>query len=357
MELYFNMFKIRYLLMDELVKDIEFTEGEEINIFINIENVLKKITSTIEDRENMITGPKRNLLLTSCVFNLIAHYRNYFNKKKVCSKVYLYGPENEEVEYLNKVYNSSFRSNSPLLNRDNTTSIGNTYKNSIKMMKTILSYVEGVYFITAGIIEPSVIPLIINKDVDVVEKKNFMISDDRYEYQYIQQNFYILKPRLEKSILIDTVNVMDVIKYKTKCNNISNPDINFLPFIISILGDHYRNIEKIKRFGVSSLFKMIEKGIGSNLINNNVTNINSLLQIIDEKYHNDTTINYLTTNVIEQYKRLNKTDIDYIKSQIFNKYDSGYLNELNEEYFIEFPLNVIEINRGIKRNRPKIQWR
>lgn len=357
MELYFNMFKIRYLLMDDLLKDIEFTDGEEINIFINIENVLKKITSTIEDRENMITGPKRNLLLTSCVFNLIAHYRNYFNKRKVCSKVYLYGPENEEVEYINKIYNSDFRSNLPLLNRDKTTSIGNTYKNSIKMMKTILSYVEGVYFITTGIIEPSVLPLIIINDVDTRNKKNFMISDDRYEYQYTQQNFYILKPRLEKSVLIDKNNVMDVIKYKTKCNNIENPDINFLPFIISILGDQYRSIEKIKRMGVSSLFKMINNGIENNLINNTVSNINSLLQIIEKKNHNEATINYLTTNINEQYKRLNQSDIGYIKSQIFDKYDSGYLNELNEEYFIEFPLNVIEINRGVKRTRSKIQWR
>lgn len=357
MELYFNMFKIRYLLMDELLKEIEFEDGEEINVFINIENVLKKITSTIEDKENMITGPKRNLLLTSCVFNLIAHYRNYFNKKKVCSKVYLYGPEDEDVNYVNKVYNSSFRSNSPLLNRDKTTSIGNTYKNSIKMMKTILSYVEGVYFITTGIIEPSLLPHIVVNDVDKNNKKNFMISDDRYEYQYTQQDFYILKPRLEKSILISKDNVMDVIKYKTKCTNVENPDINFLPFIISVLGDQYRNIDKIKRMGVSSIYKVINKGIDNNIINSSVSNINSLLQVIEEKNHNDVTINYLTTSINEQYKRTNSADIRYIKSQIFDKYDSGYLNELNEEYFMEFPLSVIEINRGIKRTRPRIQWR
>lgn len=357
MELYFNMYKIRYLLMDELLKEIEFTEGEEINIFINIENVLKKITSTIEDRENMITGPKRNLLLTSCIFNLIAHYRNYFNKRKVCSRIYLYGPESEDSNYINRVYNSEFRANSPLLNRDKTTSIGNTYTNSIKIIRNIISYVEGVYFITSGIVEPSVVPLVIINDVENTKRKNFMISDDRYEYQYTQYEFYILKPRLEKSSLITRENVIDVIKEKTKCNNVDNPDINFLPFIISVLGDQYRSIDKIKRMGVSSIYKLINKGISNNLINNSVSNINSLLQIIDEKNHNDVSINYLTTSITEQYKRLNVTDISYIKTQIIDKYDSGYLNEINEKYFMEFPLNVIEINRGIKKKRPKIQWR
>lgn len=109
--------------------------------------------------------------------------------------------------------------------------------------------------------------------------------------------------------------------------------------------------------GVSSIYKVINKGIDNNIINSSVSNINSLLQVIEEKNHNDVTINYLTTSINEQYKRTNSADIRYIKSQIFDKYDSGYLNELNEEYFMEFPLSVIEINRGIKRTRPRIQWR
>lgn len=359
MELYFNMFKIRYLLLNELINEIEFTAGEEINIFINLETIMKKVTSTTEDGENLLAGPKRNLLFTSCVFNLVAHYRNFFNKHKVCSKVYIYGPESLDSEYLNRVYIEDYRKNSPLLNRDSLTSIGNTYTASIKFIRTIFDYVEGVYFITSGVIEPSVIPLIINKHVDVYKKKNFIVTDDRYEFQYTRNNYYILKPRLEKSKLISKDNVMDVIKERTKCSNIENPDVNFIPFVLSILGDKYRDIPKIKRKGISTIYKEINKGVEKNIVNDKVENILSLLEIIDDKdVHNQISLNYLSTNIFEQEKRLSASNISYIKSQLVDKFDSGYLRNLNDEFFMEFPLNIIEITRGVKNSkRNKVKWR
>lgn len=353
------MFKIRYLLLNDLIEDkIEFIPGEEINIFINVETILKKITSTLEDNENVLSGPRRNLLLTSCIFNLAAHYRNYFNKHKVCSKVYIYGPENVESDYLNRVYNEDYRTNSLLMNRDTLTSIGNTYVNSLPYLKTILSYVEGVYYITSGVMEPSLIPSIINNHIDGCEKKNILISDDRYEYQYTKNDYYIFKPRLEKSIMITKENVMDVIKEKTKCKNVENPDVNFIPFVLSILGDKYRDIPKIKKKGIATIYKDINKGIEDNLINEQVTNITSLSQIMESDTHNQLAINYLTTNVFEQEKRLSNTNISYIKNQLVDKYDSGYLRNVNDEFFIEFPLNIIEINRGIKNPKKfKINWK
>lgn len=359
MELYFNMFKVRYLLLDDiLMRKVEFIPGEEVNIFINIETILKKITSTLEDNENVLSGPKRNLLLTSCIFNIAAHYRNYFNKHKVCSKVFIYGPEDIENEYLNQVYNANYRTNSMLMNRDSLTSIGNTYKNSLPYIRTILSYVEGVYFITSGVLEPSLIPLVINNHIDGYEKKNILISDDRYEFQYAKNGYYIIKPRMDKSILITKDNVMDIIKERTKCKNVENPDVNFIPFVLSVLGDKYRDIPKIKKKGISTIYKDINKGIKENLINEQVTNITSLSQIMESDTHNQLAINYLTTNIYEQEKRLSNTNISYIKNQLTDKYDSGYLRKVNDEFFIEFPLNIIEITRGIKNpKRVKINWK
>ena len=80
LDLYFNMFKIKYSKLDELLSNIRFNEGEEVYIYINLESILKKLTSTITDRENMLLNSKRNIIMTSCVFNLIAHYRYYFYK-------------------------------------------------------------------------------------------------------------------------------------------------------------------------------------------------------------------------------------------------------------------------------------
>ena len=47
MDLYFNMFKIKYSKLDELLTDIKFIEGEEVYIYINLESILKKFCSHI----------------------------------------------------------------------------------------------------------------------------------------------------------------------------------------------------------------------------------------------------------------------------------------------------------------------
>lgn len=357
LELYFNMFKIKYSKLDELLRNITFEKGEEIIIYISLESILKKITSTITDRENIMIDSKRNLILTSCIFNLIAHYRYYFNKKSVCSRIYIYGPESVDVNYLNREYNKDYRTRMLLLNTEETTSIGKTYSESIKMIKTILTYVEGVNFITSGIVEPSVVPLVLTNYLKTDNKKNFIVTDDKYDYQYIKDYFIILKPRLEKSSIIDFDNVMDILKEKTKCNNIPNPDINFLPFIISILGDKYRNIDKIKGMGISKIYNEINKGLNNNIITNDINNLNSLSCLINENYHNDFMLNYITTSIYEQYKKLSDTEIKYITNQVIDKYDGGYMKVINDEYFIDNPLNILEINTGIKKRYQRISWR
>lgn len=357
MDLYFNMFKIKYSKLDELLEGFTFEKGEEIFIYINLESILKKLTSSITDKEQIITPVKRNIVLTSCVFNLISHYRYYFHKKSVCSRIFIYGPESIDQCYLNREYNKDYRTKLMLLNTEETSSIGKIYEDSVKMIKTILNYVEGVNFITSGIIEPSVVPLIINKYFRTEINKNFLITDDRYEYQYIKEYFIILKPRMDKSVLIDSLNVMDNLKSKTKCSNIPNPNINFLPFIISILGDKYRNIDKIKGMGISKIYNEINKGLKSNIVTNDINNINSLACLVNEQFHNDFLINYMTTSIFEQYKKLSDVEIKYILNQVIDKYDGGYMKIINEDYFNEHPLNIIEINTGIKKRIKKINWR
>lgn len=353
MELYFNMYKIKYIILNELLKDIEFKKGEEINIFINLESVIKKIKYTTEDKENIFYGPKRNLILISCIFNLIAHYRRYFDKKGLCSKVYIYGPEGIDVDYLNREYSKDYRKSITIQETTDTVAVGNIYRKIIPMLKDIIAYVKDVYFITSGIIEPSVIPYLINVMLPN-DNKNFLITSDVYEYQYTKENFYILKPKMEKSLLIDKTNIMNVLKHRVKCKSSLEPDINFIPFILSIIGDSYRGIPKINKVGISTIFKLIDTGIKNNIINNEVENINILLEIVEEYNQNQIMLNYLCTSIREQEKRISASEETYMKNQLINKHDAGYLRDVNDKYFMEFPLNIIEINSGIKNN---ITWR
>jgi len=350
------MYKIKYVIINELLKNIEFKKGEEVNIFVNLESVLKKIKYTTEDKENIFYGPKRNLNLISCIFNLASHYRRYFDKRGLCSRIFIYGPEGCNVEYLNREYSKDYRKNIFIQETTDTVAIGNMYNKIIPMLKDIISYVNNVYFITSGIIEPSLVPYIINKLLPN-DNKNFLITNDIYEYQYTKEDFYLLKPKMEKSLLIDKYNVMNVLKHRVKCKNTLEPDVNFISFILAIMGDSYRGIPKINKVGISTIFKLIDTGIKNNIINNEVENINILLNIVEEYNQNQIMLNYLCTSIREQEKRISISEETYIKNQLINKHDAGYLRDINDKYFIDYPLNVIEISSGIKNNNNKIIWR
>ena len=148
---------------------------------------------------------------------------------------------------------------------------------------------------------------------------------------------------------------MDVLKHRVKCKSSLEPDVNFISFILSIIGDSYRGIPKINKVGISTIFKLIDTGIKNNIINNEVENINILLEIVEEYNQNQIMLNYLCTSIREQEKRISASEETYIKNQLINKHDAGYLRDVNDKYFMEFPLNIIEINSGIKNN--KITWR
>ena len=108
---------------------------------------------------------------------------------------------------------------------------------------------------------------------------------------------------------------------------------------------------------LNQIFKEIDKGLKNNLVTNDINNINSLSCLINETYHNDFLINYMTTSIYEQYKKLSDVELKYITNQIIDKYDGGYMKVVNNEYFIDNPLNIIEINSGIKKRPYKINWR
>ena len=105
------------------------------------------------------------------------------------------------------------------------------------------------------------------------------------------------------------------------------------------------------------IYNKINEGLKSNIITNDIENINSLACLVSEEFQNDFLINYMTTSIFEQYKKMSDMEEKYILNQILDKHDGGYLKVINEEHFNEYPLNIIEINTGIKKRNLKINWR
>lgn len=360
MDLFFNLFKIRFNIMEILISNCceELNKDSEVVIHINLEPVIKKIISSGINDELKIRTDERVLEFISCVFNLAAHYRLFFSKHKIYSKVFVYYGYPTNANYINKEVNSEYRDNSINMMSKNpkTSSLRIVLNDAIPMLKTIFEYIEGVYFIESDNIEPSLIPYINYKEND--DKIHFLVTNDKYEYQYANlKNFYILRPKQENSYILYRGNVIEQMKYESKMVNDITVAPEMISFILAILGNDIRNIPKIKRMGLATILKLLDKGKKEGLISDNVNNIFILSRIIKDEYVEQITNNYLCTDLEAQYNKLKSKDLYHYNNQIIDKFDNKQLKKLNDKYFNKYPLYIMEIQSSLKhKNMERIKF-
>lgn len=347
MDIIFNLFKVRFYLMDKILVDNDIlpSRDDRVNIFINIEPILRKLLTVNGDELSKVS--RINIKdLTSNIINLAAHYRLFFSKNKTYSRIYLYIPTPLD-SYANSTFIDSYRElyNHNMTKNTKYKNLSNAIRDSIDIVQLICEYIEGVYFIESGATENSLVPYIVNKDNND-NYKNFIVSSDPYDYQYVNYGFNVIVPKKDDSHIINKDNLIDHIKFKNRCNSQYNPNNNLFTFIHSLMGDQRRGIPRISRMGLSTILKTIDKAIVSNKITDNTFNINILLPIIKEEYINDILNNYYCTDIVSQYDRIHHCDSYFIIKQIKDKYDSDALKEVNNTYFSDTPIMLIEAMSG-----------
>lgn len=351
MDLFFNLFKIRFNVMETLISNCcsNLKKGSEVVVHINLEPVIRKMISSGVNDELKVRTDERILELISCIFNLAAHYRLFFSKHKLYSRVYMYYGFPCDANYINREINPEYRNNSiDLMCRNpKTSSMRLVLNEAIPMLKTIFEYIDGVYFIESNNIEPSLMPYINYKENE--DKVHFLISNDKYEYQYANlNNFYILRPKQENSYILYKCNVIEQMKYESKIVNDLTVKSEMVSFILSILGNENRNIPKIKRMGLASILKLLNKGVNEGIISDNVNNIFILNRVIKDEYVEQITNNYLCTDLDSQYNKLKSKDIYHYNDQLIDKFDNKQLRKLNDQYFNRYPLYIMEIQSALK---------
>lgn len=351
MDLFFNLFKIRFNILEKLIPGCctTLTKDSEVNVYINLEPIVKKMISSGIDSELKVRSDERVLEFISCVFNIAAHYRLFFTKHKLHSNIYIYYGYPYDANYINKEINSDYRKNMSdiMLKNPKTRSLRTMINDAIPLLKTILEYIDGVYFIESNSIEPSVIPYIFYKENK--DKFHFLVTTDRYEYQYTMlDNFFILRPKVENSYILYKGNVIDQMKYEDKIVSDITTKPEMISFILSILGNEYRNIPKIKRMGLASIIKLIDKGVDKGLISDSTNNIFILSRVIKDDYLEQVMNNYMCTDIETQFSKIKSKDLYEVNSQIIDKFDNKQLKKLNDVYFNRYPLFIMEIQAALK---------
>jgi hypothetical protein len=280
MEVIFNLFKVKYTKLDELLSKYctNVDPHSLVKVFINIEPIIRKLSSSNIEEYLRVKTEERSFDMISNIINLASHYRLFFTKNKLYSKVYLYVSYPFSKSFFkNRLIIPEYRSyyEHKYSKNPNHFVLSEVLTSAIPFTKIILEYIEGVYLIQSEHIESSLIPHIITNNQE--EKSiNFIISTDKYDYQYANKNFYIIRPKQNDSYIVTKDNIIENLKYEEKVLSDINVDSRYYTFILSLLGDKYRNIEKIKRVGLANIIKMINKALKENIISDDVFNINIL---------------------------------------------------------------------------------
>lgn len=347
----FNMMKLRYSIYDESITSLNIlTPEDKINVFINLETSWKYLSMVRDLEKKLVLNQDFKTFMIADIINIAAHYKEFFKNNGLDTKVFLYTTDFDSSlgDFNESKYNEDYRSY--YLNKYNTNPKFVLLTDGLKekilpKVKTLCDFIPDVYLIQSKNIDGSLVPFIIGKQYP--DRKNFIISGDRYETQYIFEKDFVhhlylrnfsntslsctMKDYLKAICKLQEVNQEEVLLYK-------NP--SFYLLLLSCIGDRYRSIDGIGGFGYKTLTKTIIQGINSKKITKNTESIELLLELFDDELREYVEENFNSLNLKNSYNLLLDGDKKDILSQIVDRSDLNSLLSLNKSMFKNNELRI-----------------
>lgn len=344
---------LKWDLMDAhiLKHDIHLQAGDDINVFINFESVIRNL-SMQKGINGAITFHKQRFVieLESAILNLMASYRAYFKRLKCNPRMFFYYTSLDSEKQRMKVYNKYYRDyyRNRYMQNPSFNAIGQLLINTIiPEIQLILSYLPGCYFITADTFDGSIIPMVV---ASMEPRKNIIISGDVFDTLYmLDPNFCDVYIKRRFSIFSVTSDIQSTIPTIIKDESIT--DLNlfrtelYYRLLLSIKGSKIRNIASAKGFGYGRFLKIIKQGIESGQLLSDFESIDSIIQLFPERYRDDIKLAFQCTSIDTQFEMLPEADITGVQSQIIDRSDMESVYALNNQRFLEFPINLIALTQ------------
>jgi hypothetical protein len=325
------MNRIKFAVLDELFKDKFEKKHKEVSIHIDLHTILEPLYDSKNYEETNWLNDKTNTVMTACIINLCAHYRLYFGKNKLATKIYLYfgseKPRNNS-EYYNE-YGYKFFDKSSKDNEDYKPINKEVYF-SLNLIKTIATYIPGVYYIDCKNTEPmNSASYMITKDPSDF---NLVLSKDPLWYQCIAlTNTEILRLKRDESMLITRENILE---FLLKGAAYENQFVSYeqLSILYSFAGLKSRDIKGLSGYGYTKIVKILDLAIERGLLRSKYTHIKNIIDEIYNGNQEDYLVNVFRaidlTFQLNNMTTAQKTSLtDCIKDK-YNKRDMLKLNQL-----------------------------
>lgn len=368
---YCNAFKIKYVYLDKLFNGkLDAKKGrsrliDTVNIYINFESLYNGIRNKYVEKK-VATFTKKELKSSyrqsiSAFINVAAHYRAYFTRHKIKTNIVYYFNDipDEVITYNNTALCDTYREHfCESLNNIEKMNINSMIHETIPIFRTICEYLQNVYVISTDRVESSLIPMVIDMEGAMPANLNIVITKDEYDYQYTNQNYLVITKHSNEPVLLTKKNIIKFMCWK---NGLMEPERlihnKLLPFILACLGDRKRSIPGIRKMGFKRIYKSILKLYKAGYIfdeDPDTMDISNLLHVLndrditnirDTQLGIDIMSNYKVTDLESQFSVLNKTQKNKIVDQIVDRTDIASLMDINERYFEDFPLQLMELNQ------------
>ena len=351
MDIHFNSFKVTYEILNRFMKPVRDSQYiNSINIFINLDDFFHKLHQPLINNEFQLAGDDAPKQFISNIFNLIAHYRWWAISSMKCDKVKVYAYfTSSSKNFKNSIYISDYRNHFIEINETANTAnhfVNTSIKSSYELIKVIANYIPNVYCIDTKYLEPSILPLYIQNEVNSADW-NILISRDTYDLQYAYRDkWFVIPPKGDSTIVINQTGLWNYINIKERVNRLEDINYPYQLYLISkaIVGDKYRSIPKLKRIGWKTIFKYINEllekfpNTSETILIDELVKMMKGKQILDIQLRN----NLYTTNIELQLETLISVDRAMIDSQILDITDYENLKMLNQNYnhFAKYPLNL-----------------
>lgn len=326
---------------------INIQAGDDVNVFINFECILKNI-SMKRGLNTLVNFHKQQMVieLESAILNLMGNYKSYFNKEKCNVKLYFYytsldSKYNHHMEVYNKYYRNFYYNR--YTQNPQFRKMGDVVNSIIiPEIKLILSYIENCYFIESKTFDGSIIPYIIST---FSSSKNIIITGDVFDTLYLfNPNFvtiYINRKFQYFNVTSDIDStVQSIIKDQSPFDlTIFNSEL-YYRLLLSVKGSKIRNIRSAKGFGYKNLVNVLKRGIDTGIVLKDFSAIDSVIQLFPKDYRDDIKQAFQCTSIETQFGLISDTDINEIRSQIIDKIDIESIEALNNKRFFEYPINL-----------------
>ena len=340
---------IKWSLLNKLLIDLNIESGSEVNLFINFESVIKNLCKIKKFNTLMSLYTQKVVIeFESAVLNLVAHYRGFFKKAGIKCNIYFFYTNLDcnnsqlmktELKFYRNYYYNKYKQNPEFKN------IFRLLQIAVPDLKLITNFIEGVYFIETNEIDSSLVPKILSKE------KSILLTEDIFDTVYCFETFKVLYIKREfgqknevvfsypLEIINKILNCKDGFEFSPLSSEL------YYKLLLAFKGSPIRNIQPLSSENCSLVdfaLQLKDKIIKGEILED-FKAIGSVLEFIPKRVRNELEKSYKLFDLKVHLSKINELLISKIKDQIVDNFDFNSIMALNNERFLEFPVNLIDL--------------